>query len=128
MQDPGTDDPQGDPSLTFEVAVEQYRHTYVFLAPGDYAESYADVTVPAGGAANVTLDGAPLTGTPTPIGSGWSLYRAPLKATGAGLGSHTVKADVPVGVQIMGFGHATSYYTPGGYNVGHIAPPPVPAQ
>jgi hypothetical protein len=133
IQDPGSNDPQGDPSLTFEVAVEQFRHTYVFLAPGDYAESYADVTVPCSGghcSSNVLLDGSPLTGVTSPIGSGWSLMRVKLPAgtCGASNCSHTLQADAPVGLQIMGFGHATSYYTPGGYNVTHIAPPPPPAQ
>lgn len=55
------------------------------------------------------------------IGSAWSVYRVPLGGT---TGRHVVQAAVPVGVQLMGFGHATSYYTPGGMNVRHIAPPP----
>jgi hypothetical protein len=133
IQDPGASDPQGDPSLSFEVAVEQFRTTYVFLAPSDYAESYADVVVPA--AAHVTLDGAPLAGVASAIGSsGWSVVRTPLGASGAdaaanaGAGAHTITSDQPVGLQIMGFGHATSYYTPGGYDVRHIAPPPSAAQ
>jgi hypothetical protein len=121
-QDPGSNDPQGDPSLSFEVAVEQFRSSYIFLAPVDYAESYADVLVPPG--ANVTLDGAPLSGTPTPIDSGWSIVRQLLPTTGTG--AHALASNQPVGLQIMGFGHATSYYTPGGLNVNHIAPPPPP--
>lgn len=131
MQDPGSDDPQGDPSLTFEVAVEQFRSTYVFLAPSDYAESYADVV--ASPSAHVTLDGAPLAGVASAIGSSsWSVFRTPLVSQGgeAGTtsGAHLITSDQPVGVQLMGFGHATSYYTPGGYNVHHIAPPPPPTQ
>lgn len=127
MQDPGSNDPQGDPSLTFEVGVEQYRSTYVFLAPSDYAESYADVVVPSG--AHVTLDGAPLDGAMSGIGSsGWSIVRTQLTTSGGDAavisGAHTLVSDQPVGLQMMGFGHATSYYTPGGYNVRHIAPPP----
>ena len=35
-------------------------------------------------------------------------------------------ADAQVGLQIMGFGHATSYYAPGGLNVRLIAPPHAP--
>ena len=120
-QDPNADDPQGDPSLSFEVAVEQFRSTYIFLAPVDYAESYADILVPPG--ANVTLDGAALTGPSTPIDSGWAVVREPLSTTGTG--AHDLESDQPVGLQIMGFGHATSYYTPGGLNLNHIAPPPV---
>jgi hypothetical protein len=130
IQDPGSSDPQGDPSLSFAVAVEQFRSHYVFLAPADYAESYADVVVPSG--AHVTLDGAPLAGVASAIGSsGWSIVRAPLAGGadgGATTGSHALASDAPVGLQLMGFGHATSYYTPGGYDVRHIAPPPPPAQ
>jgi IgGFc binding protein len=120
-QDPSSDDPQGDPSMSFEVAVEQFRSTYIFLAPTDYAESYADILVPPG--AKVTLDGAALTGTSTPIDSGWAVFRELLSTTGTG--AHKLQSDQPVGLQIMGFGHATSYYTPGGLNLNHIAPPPV---
>jgi hypothetical protein len=131
MQDPGSNDPQGDPSLTFEVAVEQFRTSYVFLAPLDYAESFADIVVPAG--AHVTLDGAPLAGASSAVGSsGWTIVRAPLGGMGADAsatsGAHALSSDKPVGLQIMGFGHATSYYTPGGYDVRHIAPPPPTAQ
>lgn len=137
IQDPGSTDPQGDPSLTFEVAVEQYRRTYVFLAPGDYAESFVDVTVPvsAGHSPSVRLDGitlAHLGGVTAPVGAAWSVVRVPLSGAGQGQGgasggSHILESSDPVGLQIMGFGHATSYYTPGGYNVTHIAPPPPPA-
>ena len=120
-QDPSSD-PRGDPSLTFEVAVEQYRHTDVFLAPNDYDVSYADVILPTG--AKVTIDGAAATGPITAIGTQWSILREPL---GPGKnGAHTLQADQPVGVQIMGFGHATAYYTPGGLNLNRIAPPPPP--
>jgi hypothetical protein len=119
-QDPGSNDPQGDPSMTFAVAVEQFRSKYIFLAPIDYAESFADILVPPG--ANVTLDGAPLSGPTTMIDSGWSVVRQPLATTGTG--AHDLESTQPVGLQIMGFGHATSYYTPGGLNLKLIAPPP----
>ena len=121
VQDPGAD-PRGDPSLTFVVAVEQFRHRYVFLAPTDYDVSYADVILPPG--AHVTLDGAPLSGPSTSIDGSWSVVRQPL-AKGKN-GAHALEADQPVGLQIMGFGHATSYYTPGGLNLTRIAPPPLP--
>jgi hypothetical protein len=129
MQDPGSNDPQGDPSLSFSVGVEQFRNKYVFLAPADYAETYADVVVPAG--ATVTLDGAPLSGVSSAIGSsGWSVVRTPLTSSGTGVqtGAHTITSSAPCGLQIMGFGHATSYYTPGGYDVHLIAPPPPSVQ
>jgi hypothetical protein len=123
IQDPGTNDPQGDPSLTFAVAVEQFRTQYVFLAPTDYAESYADIVAPQG--AHVMLDGQSVASSSGGVGTAWSVYRMSLVGTS---GAHVVTSDVPVGVQVMGFGHATSYYTPGGMNVRHIAPPPPPPQ
>jgi hypothetical protein len=124
VQDPmNQNDPQGDPGLTFEVAVEQYRSNYVFLAPKDYAESYADVVAPPG--ANITLDGKSVAATTATIGSSWNIYRLPLGGT---TGAHTIKSNVPVGLQTMGFGHATAYYTPGGMNVRLIAPPPPSVQ
>ena len=121
-QDANSNDPQGDPSMSFEVSVEQFRSKYIFLAPTDYAESYADILVPPG--ANVTLDGAALTAMPTSIDASWSIARVLLPTTGTG--AHDLESNQPVGLQIMGFGHATSYYTPGGLNLNHIAPPPPP--
>ena len=74
--------------------------------------------------ATAMLDGAALTGAPQAIGStGWSIVREPLTA-GAG-GVHKLTADKPLGLQVMGFGHATSYYYPGGLNLELISDPPV---
>src|SRR5690606_34494033 len=42
-----TELPLGDPSLSVITAIEQYRTRYVFLAPDDYLESFADVAAPA---------------------------------------------------------------------------------
>jgi hypothetical protein len=108
--------------MSFMVALQQFRKKYVFLAPTDYEVSFADVFVPSG--AHVTLDGAALTGASSPIGAGWSVVRQPLAA--GKNGAHVLESDAPAGLQIMGFGHATSYYTPGGLNLNHIAPPPDP--
>ena len=112
----------GDPSMTDEVAVEQYRQDYIFLAPEDFAFNWADVLVPTG--ANVQLDGAALAGTAEVITPGWSVIRVPLMG-GANKGAHKLTADQPVGLQVMGFGHATSYSYPGGLNLKLIAEVPV---
>ncbi len=112
----------GDPSFSMLVTPEQFRKQYTFLAPGDYDKNFADIYVPSG--ATVTLDGAALGGTPEAIGSsGWSLVRIAL-GPGEG-GAHRLEADQPIGLQVMGFGHATSYYYPGGLNLKLIAEPPV---
>ena len=108
----------GDPAFSVEVTPEQFRKQYTFLAPSDYDVNFADVLIPDG--AVVTIDGAPLTGTNEPVTAGWTLQRVPL--TG-GDGSHRLVSDKPVGLQVMGFGHATSYYYPGGLNLKLISPP-----
>jgi hypothetical protein len=126
LQMPGTDstNSQGDPSMTMEVTPEQFRKQYTFLAPVDYLESFADILVPMGAA--VVLDGAPLVQVPTPIGSGaWGFIRARLTAGNGGVHTLSTTHDSGLGLQLEGFGYATSYYTPGGLNLNHISPPPI---
>ena len=123
LADPGTPPPAqlGDPSQSNAVALEQYRLKYVFLAPDDYTESYADVIQPL--AAHVTLDGVATKVAPTPIGSGYGIARIPL-GPGKGGGAHLLTSDMPVGLQVIGYGAYTSYQYPGGLNLDLIAPPP----
>lgn len=109
----------GDPAFSIEVTPEQFRKQYTFLAPNDYDVNYADILVPDG--ASVTLDGAPVSAT-EPVVAGWSLARVRLDG-GAG-GAHRLASDKAVGLQVMGFGHATSYYYPGGLNLKLISRPP----
>lgn len=118
--DPGFGGSRGDPAQTNVVAVEQFRTEYVFLAPTDYDVSVADVVVPMG--AEVRIDGAPI-GPASPIGSsGYGVVRVEL---GDGVnGRHRLEANRHVGLQVMGYGFATSYQYPGGLNVRGIAPPP----
>jgi hypothetical protein len=113
---------EGDPSMSPMVAVEQFRSRYVFLAPTDYDESYADVVMPAG--AVITLDGAALPAAPTPLNATWSIARVPLPA-GAG-GAHLMTSTVAFGVQVIGYGAYTSYQYPAGLDLTEIAPPPPP--
>jgi hypothetical protein len=126
LQMPGTDatNSQGDPAMSMMVTPEQFRKDYTFLAPTDYLENFADVLVPAGAA--VTLDGAPLAGSPQRIGnSDWGFVRAKL---GMGMGGvHTISTPDPrgLGLQVLGFGYATSYYYPGGLNLKLISIPPI---
>jgi hypothetical protein len=114
---------QGDPDQSMVPAVVQYRNAYVFLAPQDYEENYMVVTAPTG--ATITLDGAPLNVTGTPIGSsGYDVLRVQLQA-GQG-GAHVLTASAPVGVQVMGYGEYTSYQYPAGLGLAQISPPPAP--
>ncbi len=120
-QDPGGT--RGDPSLTMEVTPQQFRKQYTFLAPTSYLENYADILLPAG--ATATLDGQPLTGAAKPIGTtGWSIVRELLKA-GDKNGAHRLEATAKVGLQVLGFGLATSYCYPGGLDLELISEPPV---
>jgi hypothetical protein len=113
---------KGDPAQSLATAVEQYRDKYVFLAPDDYDVSYVDVVQPLGAA--VTIDGTAVTQGPTPISSNYGIVRV---ALGPGKnGAHVLTSTEPVGIQVMGYGDATSYQYPGGSNLASIAPPPPP--
>ncbi len=116
-------DASGDPSMTTEVTPQQFRKQYTFLAPSNYLENWADVLVPTG--ANVTLDGNPLTGTPTAIDADWGYVRAKLDNSGTGVHNISTTNASGLGLQVIGFGHATSYYYPGGLNLIHISDAPM---
>jgi hypothetical protein len=112
---------QGDPSQTFAVTVEQYRLNYVFLAPNDYKTNFVDVIAPAG--TKVDLDSTEVTSKLTPI-AGTDFLIGRLQLVNAGDGVHVLKADKPVGIQVLGYGDYTTYMFPGGLNLGQIAPIP----
>ncbi|MBK6513171.1 MAG: IgGFc-binding protein [Polyangiaceae bacterium] len=114
----------GDPAQSIATAVEQYRTKYVFLAPFDYDVNYVDIVMPL--EAVVTLDGAPIGAPPTPISSGFGIARVTLPDTGQG--AHIIASDLPVGIQVSGYGSYTSFQYPGGLNLDLIAPPPPPPQ
>ncbi len=101
----------GDPSFMVTVPAEQFRAEYVFLVPTKYALNYVNVVAPSG--TSVTLDGAPLAATFTPVGSGkYGLARFPLQS-----GSHSLSADKAVGVLVYGWDQYVSYGYPGGMNI-----------
>jgi hypothetical protein len=113
---------KGDPSQSLMVGVEQFRDSYVFLAPTDYPINYVDIIAPLGAA--ITLDDQKLTTTPAAIGaSGHGVLR--IKLGKGNKGAHTLKSTLPVGIQVSGYGDFTSYYYPGGLNLKYIAPPPI---
>lgn len=114
----------GDPSASVATAVEQYRNKYVFLAPTDYDQNYVDVIMPMG--AQIQLDGAALSLSPTPISSGFGIAHVTLP-DGNG-GAHVMSSDEAFGIQVIGYGSFTSYQYPGGLNLDLIAPPPPPPQ
>jgi IgGFc binding protein len=110
---------KGDPAFSMSTAVEQYRDKYVFLAPTDYDVNFVDIVRPASAA--ITLDGQPLSGAQTPLG-GFVIERVTLTAATGGV--HVLEGDQPFGIQVTGYGSYTSYYYPGGLNLGEIAPVP----
>lgn len=113
----------GDPAYSMMVTPAQFRQSYTFLAPPDFMENYADILIPDG--AEVLLDGAPLKSTPQAIGnSGWSVAHELLSGEGGGIHTLTTEHQQGVGLQVMGFGSATSYYYPGGLNLKKISEPP----
>jgi hypothetical protein len=117
---PGHPNPmsEGDPSLSLAVAVEQYRTSYVFLAPTDYDSNYVDVVMPTN--AHLVLDGAAVTSNPTPLTGAFGVLRLHLSnATG---GAHVLTGDLPFGIQVIGYGKYTSYQYPGGLNLNPISP------
>jgi hypothetical protein len=116
----------GDPAFSMSVTPEQFRTDYTFLAPIDYYSNFVDILIPDS-ATSVLLDGVAVTATET-VAAGWKIARVELQSenfAGTGDGSHKVVSDQPVGLQVMGFGHATSYYYPGGLNLEVISEPPV---
>ena len=115
---------QGDPSLSFMVAVPQFRDKYLFLAPTDYPTNFADVVMPDG--TTLMLDGAAVTAGVSFVGGGFSVVRIPLP-DGSSKGAHTLTGTAPFGIQVVGYGTATSYQYPGGLDLKVIsdAPPPI---
>lgn len=112
----------GDPSQTNVASIEQFRSKFVFLAPADYPKLFADITAPED--AELVLDGQPVTAPweqipNTPFG----LVRVDLTKSGND-GAHQLTAKRPVGVQVAGYGKATSFQYPAGLNLKLIAPPP----
>ncbi len=116
-------DKRGDPSQTTFTAVEQFRTTYVFLAPSDYPALYADITATED--ASIQLDGQPIAARWEKLGTGpYGVHRVDLTKSGTG-GAHRLVAKKPVGVQVIGYGDYTSFQYPAGMNLKLIAPPPV---
>ncbi len=115
---------EGDPAQSITTAVEQYRTKYVFLAPFDYDINYVDIIMPM--SAQVTIDGAPIGVAPEAISSDFGIARVTLPDTNNG--AHVLVSDLPVGIQVEGYGQYTSFQYPGGLNLELIAPPPPPPQ
>ena len=121
--DPSGVDRRGDPSTSNGVAVEQFRTSYLFLAPDDYPDNFVDITAASG--STLLLDGAAVTAPFLPVGAGpFGVVRVKLGPGNGGV--HALTSSLPAGVQVIGYGDNTSYQYPGGLNLKLIAPPPAP--
>ncbi|MEO8797508.1 MAG: IgGFc-binding protein [Polyangiaceae bacterium] len=116
---------KGDPSESVIASVEQFRVKYLFLAPNDYTESYADIVGPSDAAP--VVDGTAVASAPSTIGSGpYAVWRVKLGKGPKNDGAHTLTSTQPVGLQVLGYGDYTSYQYPGGLNLNLITAPPPP--
>jgi hypothetical protein len=107
---------QGDPSMSLAIPTEQYRTSYVFLAPSSYASSFVTVTAPTD--APVMLDGSAVSGF-APVGStGFSVASVAIDG-----GVHTMTSGAAFGIVVYGFGTYTSYMYPGGLDLELIDAP-----
>jgi hypothetical protein len=70
----------------------------------------------------VVLDGEQLTGFVPIGGTGYGLRRVPGLSTGVAGGNHSITGDAKLGITVYGYGQFTSYWYPGGLNLGNIIP------
>lgn len=106
---------EGDPSMALAVPTEQFRATYTFLVPSEYAKQF--VSVVADAAATVTLDGNDVTSQLQSFGSG--AYKAGRISVQPG--QH--KIDCPgggCGIEVYGYSDAVSYLFAGGLDLDQI--------
>lgn len=110
----------GDPSMSIETPVEQYRSRYDFLVPPLFIPSFANVVIARGG--RVLLDGRPVTAAPDATLGARDVYRLLLAA-----GPHRLEGETAAtrfGLRVYGYAPFTSYMFPGGGDLVSIAAPP----
>ena len=113
MKGQGAGGGTGDPALSLAVPVVQYRDNYLFHAPVNYDQNFVNII--ASSDAEVTLDGAPVTGF-IPIGTtGFSTANVLLNE--GNMGNHTITSASPFFINVYGYGDYTSYWYPGGLNL-----------
>ncbi len=108
----------GDPAMTLAVATDQYRKGYQFHAPTNYVTNYVNVTAPTG--TTVMLDGSAVGGWTAIGNSGFSVARVILGAGTQNDGNHVASSGEAFGISVYGYGDYTSYWYPGGLNLGSI--------
>ncbi|HEV8548735.1 MAG TPA: IgGFc-binding protein [Polyangiaceae bacterium] len=139
--------PGGDPSSLIIPPIEQFRSTYVFLTPNEYAFDFVRISAPE--KAVIVFDGRPLADfgcAETPAGAvteellgtvNYVVYSCqlgfpvidPLRPATQNLsdgvqndGVHVIESDLPVGVLVDGFDRYVSYAYAGGTELSFIVP------
>ncbi len=103
----------GDPAMTTQVPIQQYRTNYLVHAPTNYSSSFANVVAPTG--ATVNVDGSPVSNWTVIGATGYSVARVQL--SNAGDGNHTLTSSEKFGITVYGYGQYTSYWYPGGLDL-----------
>lgn len=140
--------PGGDPSTLIVPPIEQFRSTYVFLTPDQYAFDFVRIAAPAG--ATIVFDGIPIEDIPScilqPAGTvtdplappeDWVVIVCelsspiidPTKAAPDDLtpgvqndGVHLIESDRKIGVLVDGFDRFVSYAYAAGTELTFIVP------
>lgn len=102
----------GDPFMSLVTAPEQFDTLYAFesFSSPEFFFHYINVTVPTERIPTLRLDGQPV-GVPFTRIEKTSYSYAQIQVSG---GSHMIRADVPFGLMIYGYGPYNSYGYPGG--------------
>jgi hypothetical protein len=112
--------PIGDPSMTIVPPVEQFRDSYVFLAPLDYAHDAITVVAPLG--SSVLLDGAPLAGLVEIGAVGGVPYGVQRVEVSDGTHRLSAEGGATAGLLVYGMDKDVSYGYPGGLDLEVINP------
>lgn len=102
----------GDPFMMLAVPPALYDSVYWFesLLNREMRAHFINVVIPTERAGSLRLDGGPVTAGFNRIGNtSYSFAQIPLRG-----GFHVIRADVPFGLYIYGFGPYNSYGYPGG--------------
>ena len=104
----------GDPALSIAVPSEQYRNSYTFLVPNQYAMQYISVVAPAG--ATVSLDGNDISSSFATMGGGtWQTARIAVQP-----GQRKLSCSGNCGLEVYGYDDAVSYLFAGGLDLQQI--------
>ena len=114
----------GDPSMILYPPIQQYRDSYVFLTPSTFSADYVVISTPLG--TRVDLDGRDINGNEFMAlctyelageieGVTYQAVTCPVEG-----GSHTIDADMPVGIMVYGYYNVGSYGYAGGSDLERI--------